>query len=629
MAPTLFVLISCSNPSSRLMQVSVIAEGRGDGLCEFTFPRWVPGSYLMREPFQHVRDLRVCDESGKELSWKRNGINGIIVSGRSPSNTVVLHYDLLCADLTVRSNHLDSTHLHLMPPFTWFLPKRGCVWADNEVGRHRSVVEENQVGVTMHLPSKWIPATQLPPVEANWLNHLGEDGQTPAGCATHHFVAKNRDELLDGIVEANATPSDTIEINGIPHHLKLWDSGGASIDSDAVDRIQEAIRQIAEESHRLFGVPDIPDYTTVLQLTSGSRGGLEHLRSQTSMVPRKALWAGQKEGWRDLVSLLSHEYMHLWNVKDLRPKKYLNYDLDVEQTTDLLWWFEGGTSWLGDVICVRSGVWSEDDYRIDFKRKMKRHLRGDGNSKQTLAESSHEAWIHLYRPNPHATEHRISYYNEGELALFCLDAEIRRRSKGNSGLELLFAELWKKHNRNSPNPGVGEAEIFAALHTIEGGSRLVGMLRTLIHEKGRPPVNDAMKTFGLLLTSGKEEKDDDDDFKADESKEGPSRGWLGLRLTERSGLLKISAFEIPSPMRNIAQIGDEIVAISGQRVHTTKDVKEYLKGKVGDEVKIALARQGRMIPICVEVVEEPQLAVTIKGKGNRLWRSLIGSQNDE
>ena len=626
------------------MQVAVIAEGRGSGLCEFTFPRWVPGSYMMREPFQHVRDLQVSDENGNKLAWKRDGINGIIVSGRSPSTTVVLQYELLCAELSVRSNHLDSTHLHMMPPFTWFLPKRGCEWAlendkvesNQKKGGANVSIANNPISVTLHLPDDWVPASQLARSSKEHSMPKNPLWETPKGCTTHTFIAPNRDELLDGIVEANSNPIDTIIVNNIPHYLKLWDSGNSSIDSSAVAKIQESIRLIAEESHRLFGIPDIPDYTTVLHLTSGERGGLEHLRSQTSMVPRMALWPKQEEAWRDLVSLLSHEYMHLWNVKDLRPKSYLNYDLDKEQTTDLLWWFEGGTSWLGDVICVRSGVWSERDYRIDFKRKITRHLRGNGNSQQTLAEASHEAWIHLYRPSPHATEHRISYYNEGELALFCLDAEIRRRSNGNSGLEDLFSSLWVKHNRNSENPGVGEAEIFAALHELEGGSRVGGMLRKLIHEKARPPVSEAMKTFGLSLSPSaneEPEKEASGDNKASGNTEAngdkEAEGWLGLRLSERKSGLIIVAFEIPSPMRNIAQVGDEIVAIDGYRVHTAKEVKDVLSGRVGTQVKIATSRQGRMRPIKVEVVEKPILATTITGKGNKLWRSLIGSQSGE
>ena len=66
----------------------------------------------------------------------------------------------------------------------------------------------------------------------------------------------------------------------------------------------------------------------------------------------------------------SHEYVHQWNVKRLRPKLFLDYDLQREVNTDLLWWFEGATSWIGDIMCLRSGAWSAEDYFADMKRKL-------------------------------------------------------------------------------------------------------------------------------------------------------------------------------------------------------------------------------------------------------------------
>ena len=91
------------------------------------------------------------------------------------------------------------------------------------------------------------------------------------------------------------------------------------------------------------------------------------------MMPRKSLQEGNEEQWRDLVSLFSHEFLHQWNVKQLRPKNLLNYELQREVHSDLLWWFEGLTSWLGDILCLRSGAWTEEDWRKDWTRKMKRH----------------------------------------------------------------------------------------------------------------------------------------------------------------------------------------------------------------------------------------------------------------
>ena len=164
-----------------------------------------------------------------------------------------------------------------------------------------------------------------------------------------------------------------------------------------VERFITDMKKIIKEYHALFGVPVWGEYVTVLHLTEKSRGGLEHLNSQSSMLPRICLIDGHDDEYRDLISLFSHEYLHQWNVKRLRPKNFIHYDLQQEIHTDLLWWFEGCTSWLGDMLCVRSGAWSEEDWRKDMERKLARHTIRNGSEHESLAESSHDAWIHLYR----------------------------------------------------------------------------------------------------------------------------------------------------------------------------------------------------------------------------------------
>ena len=151
-------------------------------------------------------------------------------------------------------------------------------------------------------------------------------------------------------------------------------------------------------------LPNWKEYLTILHLTDGARGGLEHLRSQTSMVPRQSLIKENVEEWRDLLSLFSHEFLHQWNVKRLRPVEFLDYDLNEEVHTDLLWWFEGLTSWLGDVLCWRSGAWNDSDWISDMKRKLERHFTGNGNQHQCLSMASYEAWIHLYTDRIHILE---------------------------------------------------------------------------------------------------------------------------------------------------------------------------------------------------------------------------------
>ena len=547
------------------------------------FPRWVPGSYMIRDPIQFVNSIQVSS-NGMHLDHKRIDVDGLSIKLNQDTTKVLIEYNLLAAMLSVRSTHLDETHLHLMPPFTWFLPTSGIDMQRMEMS-HR---------VSLNCPQGWSAATQL----------SGENLE---------FRAEGRDELLDGIIELNSNPTHTWIVEGKTHHLRLWDEGGISIPQEGVQRFIEKATMIIKEHHATFGIPDWDNYVTILHLTNSARGGLEHLRSQTSMMPRNCLWKGDQEHWLDLISLFSHEFVHLWNVKRLRPSNMIEYDLSKETHSDLLWWFEGGTSWIGDLICLRSGAWSEEDWRKDWLRKMKRYTDASGIEVESLTESSHDAWIHLYRPNAHSRETQISYYNEGEIAIFCLDAEMRKRSSGKIGVDDIMVEAWKRHGIDNGGQGIKDEDLRRILTSMPGCRNLGNIYDELFKSKGAPPIEQAFNDLGLELIP-----DIKEDSKGD--------GWLGLELAKRDGRVTLRRFLANSPCREVMQPGDEIIAIEGIRITDSSLVNKIIKPKFGQEIELTIARGGVIDTRTVNVGTKPMHNVKVNGKGNILWKRTISSK---
>ena len=114
-----------NNGPSRRLGVSIeIAGPFTSNILELRFPRWVPGSYFIREPIQHMSDLSATVD-GEEVKPKRIDIDGVRISGVSEASNVILTYRVLAAEMTCRANHLDSSHVHIMPPYTWMLPSKG------------------------------------------------------------------------------------------------------------------------------------------------------------------------------------------------------------------------------------------------------------------------------------------------------------------------------------------------------------------------------------------------------------------------------------------------------------------------------------------------------------------------
>ena len=561
------------------------------------FPRWVPGSYFLREQIQHMFDFTAQDQSGKELKWKRVGVDAISVNLGRQSTTLRVQYSLLAKELSVRSNHLDGTHLHLMPPFTWFWPEKG-IEQNRLDGQHE---------VELIAPSTWTAATQL-----NEMDHA-----TSSGHSTWKFTAEGRDFMLDSIIEVNPNPTMTHIVDGRPHHFKWWDSGGHNPDQNRLQAFVEDMEKIIREHHALFGVPNWGDYTTVLHLTDTGRGGLEHMNSQTSMMPRQCLFPNHADEYRDLVSLFSHEYLHQWNVKRLRPKAFLDYNLQSEVHTDLLWWFEGGTSWLGDMMCVRSGAWTEEDWRLDFERKMKRHTQGNGGHRESLCESSHDAWIHLYRSGPYTRESQISYYLEGELAMLCLDVELRRRNDGSYGACDLMADLVRKFAidfAEAETLGVDYRDIRTALKACPGGSSMGPFLDRLVKDRALPNIQKALSYFKLQLTP--------------HAKDQAGEGWLGVNTRDNGGKVLITTYHGGSPLRYQTQVGDELLSVDGVRIKSSSHLKKLIAGRSGDAVTFDAVHEGILTTFKLEIPASPQHGVRLKGKGNKRWLAWITTRQN-
>ncbi|UGA36487.1 hypothetical protein JOS77_19310 [Chromobacterium haemolyticum] len=144
------------------------------------------------------------------------------------------------------------------------------------------------------------------------------------------------------------------------------------------------------------------------------------------------------------MGLISHEYFHSWNVKRMKPAAFTPYDLNQEGYTRLLWAFEGITSYYDDLSLVRCGLIDEKRYLGLLAETISGVERGAGRLKQTLEQSSFEAWTKYYRQDENSPNSIVSYYTKGALAALALDLTIRRDSQGRQSLDDVMRALWRK-----------------------------------------------------------------------------------------------------------------------------------------------------------------------------------------
>jgi predicted metalloprotease with PDZ domain len=532
--------VSLTDPQAHLITVSTTFTAEpGQSLpepLEVAMPVWTPGSYLVREYARCVEGARAS--SSAEVRKIRKNAWHITHGGAAE---VTFSYELYCNDISVRTNHIDAAHLFLngAPTFT-FATHEPAAGAE----------------VTLDVPEGWKVATSL----------------KRAGSNPRVLVAKNYDELVDAPIHAGHEQSRTFEVCGKQHEFAIWGEA-KSANWDEVIRDTKTI--IETEANMLGGLP-YDDYTFIWLLSPKNRGGLEHEGSTALTIPPASF--DDRRGYLDVMSLVAHEFLHLWNVKRIRPAGLTPYRYEQENYTRQLWWFEGGTSYFDWRILRLAGLCTVDEYLEHLGDEIARLEDTPGRALQSASEASFDAWIKLYRADENTINSTVSYYLKGEIICALLDVEMRARTKGERGLDHFLSELWRAFGKEGrPVPEDGLFEVFDRV----AGVSMRDVLDPWVDGRGELPIDTTLAKMGLEVRR--------------DSNGRRGRGSLGVRLRTTDGRAVIaSVLRGRAAQKAGIDAGDEIVAVAGRRVENGKIDAALVGHGPGSTVEFVVARDGAM-----------------------------------
>lgn len=491
-----------------------------------SLPTWIPGSYLIREFSKHIESVRAYDEEGRLLEIQKFEKNKWRLFN-TDHELITVEYDVYAYDLSVRGAYVDQTRLYVNPACA-------CLGLEGQ--------EDKAVEVELFLPDE--------------LKHF----QLATGMASKSLVkgrftlkAKNYAELIDAPFELAEQTRFGFEANGIPHEFVV---SGKHVMNAA--RMQQDIEKICATEISMFGSAPFSNYTFMTMATANSYGGLEHPNSTSLISPREDLPKANEpeepsEDYQRFLGLCSHEYFHSWLVKFIRPENFVNYDLNKEGYTSLLWIFEGFTSYYDDLILLRSGVISQASYIKLLKTQIDRYLQNPGRFVQSVSESSFDAWVKFYRQDENSNNAGTSYYNKGCLVALCLDLGLRLRG---SSLDALMRKLYENAQKGIQ---VHERTIVELCNELTGDN-WIEQINHLINTTDELPLDQLFPEFGLSYS-----------LKNDKSLP------LGLKLVDKpEGVLVQSARRDGAAAQAGLSAHDVIIAIDGLKA-TVKLVEKYAK----------------------------------------------------
>jgi predicted metalloprotease with PDZ domain len=568
-----------------------VASPAADGQV-FALPAWIPGSYMIREFARNI--VRIRAESGGQPvelakldkhTWRAAPVAG----------PLTLHYEVYAWDLSVRAAHLDQTH-GFFNGTSVFLRVLGQDAIPHQVDIQRPGDA---------LAADWRVATSLP-----------ELGAKRYGFGT--YIASDYDDLIDHPVEMGDFALATFKAHGVQHDIVVT----GRVPNLDMERLQQDLKAICETQIAFFEPKTkkapISRYVFLTMAVGDGYGGLEH-RASTALICARAdlpttaapKTAERSEGYVTFLGLCSHEYFHTWNVKRIKPAVFAPYDLQVETYTPLLWLFEGFTSYYDDLMLVRSGIISEASYFKLLGKTAGSVLRGSGRTKQSVAESSFDAWTKYYRQDENAPNAIISYYTKGSLVGLAFDLTIRAKTGGAKSLDDVMRALWERYGRDfyagasGSGRGVTEKDVEALFDEVSG-VRLKSIFDRHVRGTEDVPLAKLYAAFGVKVVD--ERKNGKPSLNV-----GVGRDALGAKLTQ--------VHEGGAAHRAGLSAGDIVIAIDGLRVNGIPSNLDQLfaRYRVGDTVEVHAFRRDELMrfDVTLQGCVAPTVSIGVAPAGAR------------
>jgi len=542
---------------------------------DIKMPVWAPGSYLIREYAKNVERFSVQDEQGIAILHEKTDKNTwrIWTEGQD----VHIRYSVYAFERSVRTSFIDAQHAFLSPVGIFF-------YIDGYL--------THPAHIMIDLPPTWSKVSSgLPRI------------------AEQTFYTENFDILYDSPIEVGNQDTWLFDVDGTLHECCMV--GKADYDRD---QLTADITAIVQEENKIWGSNPNDYYLFITHHSQSGSGGLEHLNSTVLATPR--FHYANPVTYKAYLSLVAHEYFHLWNVKRLRPKALGPFNYNVENYTTALWIMEGFTAYYDNLIIRRCGFYDEKEYLQQLAQDFNTVYNRPGYTLQSAAAASFDAWIKQYRPDENSHNTSISYYNKGAMLAAALDTKIIAHTEGHRRLDDVVRAAYEKFYLIE-NRGFEEAE-FQRLAEEIVGTDLSDIFRAA-HELVELDYNRYFHAVGYeLIDSNQENK----------------TLSLGIKTVNNDTRVIIKNIDRDSAAWQAGlSVDDELIAINDHRIDGNGKAIDHVLATVqaGDEIRMIVARDGiiEYIPVTLQyankksfVIQRMESASDEQRRLGDIWLSL-------
>ncbi|NMH58479.1 M61 family metallopeptidase [Alteromonas sp. MYP5] len=590
--PAIQFTLKVASISQHLFHIHMRIPALDQASVVVSLPAWIPGSYMIRDFARHIVEITAWDEHNGQLSLSKTDKQTWSID--NPDRGVVyVQYQVFAFDLSVRSAFINDEYAFCNGTSVFL-----------QVEQAQSC--EYQLNVDMEgLPENWRLHTSMPPLHESQKNH---------------FACESYLDFIDHPIFIGRCQTQTFSVGKVDFTLLL--SGDYLID---IKRICDDLTPICLHHLNLFDdEPPVSSYLFITLLSDKGYGGLEHLNSTALLFPRFDLplmgEAKQRtDSYINFLSLCSHEFFHTWNVKRIKPEVLVKPNLYCEVYTNQLWMYEGFTSYYDELAVARAGIITPQKYLEMLGENLTRVMQGNGRTRQSVAESSFDAWTRFYKQDASSVNHIVSYYVKGGLIALALDLLIREQSDHQHSLDSLMRILWQQFGKRNLGTLDNSVVQLCKEHFQVDVSDFV---EQVVHGTQDVPFDQLLHVAGLSLHQRTRTHKDDKGGSPTEKPTHTRELGMIVKNTEVGVIIQQVKDNLAADQAGL-QINDRIIALDGYEVNENL-LQRLVEVSQEDSLPITIIRDGRLLTRSFPVVSAEKNLFYLKIENESQFAAWLG-----
>jgi predicted metalloprotease with PDZ domain len=518
--------ISYIKPHNHYIDIEFIADKINSDEILIQLPSWRPGRYELGNFAKNIQKWTATDEKGNPLKFQKISKDCWKVQTKNISELHV-KYNYYASEINAGSTFLDSSQLYMNPV-------NCCVYIPDRINEkcylHLNLPDDYRVAIG----AESVNSGNSEPVKA-----IEKKTQKS-------FVFNNFHDLADSPLIASATLQHNKFFCG-NIEFNFWFQGECKPDWG---KLNNDFTRFCDHQIKMMKEAPFQSYHFLFQILPNKiYHGVEHLTSTViALGPGFNLMKGDL--YEDLLGVSCHELFHAWNIKSIRPVEMYPYDYTKENYSKLGYVCEGVTTYYGDYLLFRSGVFNEEQYFKTFDERLQKHFDNAGRFNLSVADSSFDTWLDGYAPG--IPNRKTNIYDEGNLIAFITDMFIRKNSENKNSLDDVMRHLYQEFALK--NKGYSDLDYKGIIEHYANTSYDDIFINYINGVKDYEPLlRDALDYVGCEL-----------------KKTSPSKFQehaLGIKVNEVAGACKVTSV-FPDSVADLAGISlnDEIIVVNNIQI---------------------------------------------------------------